>query len=280
MRHAVNKPENLDSSSISAQHAQSSVSQKRFFFNSSRLERAATATKSATVQKFSHAQSAPARATTTASSSVHEAEPSPLPTNQPQHKTGMSTPVQPQQNVMERGLQKAQSHENEPFKSQSFIEKMASRLRLKPATLRYSLAGLAIIVVTGFLIQLSVPRITMRLAAARAGISANLPDYKPAGFTLSSTVDYRPGHVALSYQSVSDNRSFRVSQTESDWTSDTLLKNFVEEKGLYQTIPDKGKTIYIYDGANATWVDGGIWYSVEGASSLNSDQLLKIANSL
>ncbi|CAN5700223.1 hypothetical protein BH23PAT2_BH23PAT2_04900 [soil metagenome] len=280
MRHVVNKPKQLDTSQDSAPHAQPSVFQKRSFFNSSRFERAATATKSVTVQKFSHAQSALTRAIATTSSSKREIEPSPLPTIQPQQKTGTPMPAQPQQNVIERGLQKAQSHENEPVKSQSFIEKTAPRLRLKPATLKYSLVGLAIVVIAGFLIQLSVPRITMQLAATRAGISANLPDYKPTGFTLSSTVDYRPGHVALSYQSVSDNRSFRVSQTESDWTSDTLLKNFVEEKGLYQTIPDKGKTIYIYDGANATWVDGGIWYSVEGASSLNSEQLLRIANSL
>jgi len=108
-----------------------------------------------------------------------------------------------------------------------------------------------------------------------------MPSYKPGGFALSGPITYSTGKISVSYQSNSDNRSYRVTQSNSAWNSETLLDNFVAvNRRAYQTFQDRGKTIYIYDGSNATWVDRGVWYQIEGASSLSSDQLLRIANSL
>jgi hypothetical protein len=72
-----------------------------------------------------------------------------------------------------------------------------------------------------------------------------------------------------------------LSQRSSEWNSDALVQNFVAtSRRAYQSYQDNGKTIYIYEGNNATWVDGGVWYQIEGNASLNSDQLLRIAKSL
>jgi hypothetical protein len=51
-------------------------------------------------------------------------------------------------------------------------------------------------------------------------------------------------------------------------------------KHPYQPFEANGRTIYIYDGNKATWVDGGVWFNIDGKANLNSDQLLKIADSL
>ena len=60
-----------------------------------------------------------------------------------------------------------------------------------------------------------------------------------------------------------------------------LLDNYVSVSNRdYQTKEEKGRTVYIYDDSNATWVDGGIWYQIEGDSSLSSDQLLNIVASM
>jgi hypothetical protein len=42
----------------------------------------------------------------------------------------------------------------------------------------------------------------------------------------------------------------------------------------------KGLTIYMYDGSHATWVNQGVWYTIEGDSLLDTEQLLRIATSL
>jgi hypothetical protein len=98
---------------------------------------------------------------------------------------------------------------------------------------------------------------------------------------LAGPVQYSAGQITISYKSNSDDRNFQLVQRNSDWNSQSLLNNFVtREDEKYLTYQDKGKTIYVYDGNNATWVSGGIWYQVEGKSSLSSDQLLKIASSL
>lgn len=121
----------------------------------------------------------------------------------------------------------------------------------------------------------------MKLAASRSGVNGSLPSYQPAGFSLNGAVAYRPGQITINYKSNSDDRGFKVNQSASQWDSKTLLDDFVAiNRNDYQTIQDKGKTVYIYDNNNATWVDSGIWYRIEGDSSLSSEQLLRIASSL
>jgi len=38
--------------------------------------------------------------------------------------------------------------------------------------------------------------------------------------------------------------------------------------------------IYVYNGSNATWINNGVRYTIEGDSSLSIDQLLKITASI
>lgn len=143
-----------------------------------------------------------------------------------------------------------------------------------------SAAGLSVLLLVGFVAFKSVPTVQMQLAATKAGFSASLPGYTPSGFGMDGGIDANAGAVTVKYHSNSDDRSFEVTQKPSNWTSDSLLTNHVAaDKKAYQTYEDKGKTIYIYDGSSATWVNGGVWYEIKGNSSLTSDQLLHIANS-
>jgi hypothetical protein len=85
----------------------------------------------------------------------------------------------------------------------------------------------------------------------------------------------------VTFRSNSDERNFELQQQVSNWNSQALVDNFIlSENKQYQTFQEKGKTIYVYDNANATWVNGGVWYKIEGNSSLNTEQLLKIASSI
>lgn len=178
-------------------------------------------------------------------------------------------------------LNQASSHTQPYAKKPRAHHKVAHALRVKPGTVLLSGSALAVLMVGGFLAYRQIPSLALQVASTKAGIKAALPGYQPAGFSLKGPIAYNPGEVSINYNSNSDERNFKVVQRASQWNSDALLNNFVAETNkTYQTYQANGRTIYIYDGSNATWVDGGIWYQIQGKSSLSSDQLLRIANSL
>lgn len=178
-------------------------------------------------------------------------------------------------------LQQANGHEQPPVSSPSFKERVSRKLHVSPRVLSAGLGVLVVLTVGGFFAKQHLSTLAVQLAAQRAGVEARLPGYEPAGFSLAGPIEYSAGQIALSYQSNSDERNFKIVQKNSDWNSQALLENFVQVSDQpFQTVQDKGKTIYIYEGNNATWVSGGVWFQVEGESSLNTDQLLRIASGL
>lgn len=176
-------------------------------------------------------------------------------------------------------LAHATSHEQPKLKKPSLHQRTAKKLGTSSRVMSIGATSLAILLLVGFFAYQNVANIQMRLAATRAGFSASMPE-APSGFGLNGGIASAPGEVTVNFRSNSDDRTFQVTQKPSNWTSESLLSNHVAVNNQpYQTYEDKGKTIYIYNGSNATWVNGGVWYQINGNSSLNSDQLLRIANS-
>lgn len=207
---------------------------------------------------------------------------SPVPDASHIQDTGRAVVHQPASaDPISHALANATGHEQPKLKKARLNTRVARKLKVSPRVLSSASFGLAFLLITGFFAYQNIPGLTMRLAAARSGVQGRLPGYQPAGFSLNGSIAYKPGQITINYKSNSDDRNFKVSQSSSSWDSQSLLDNYVAvNRRDYQTVQDKGKTVYIYDGSNATWVDGGIWYRVEGESSLNSDQLLHIAASL
>lgn len=183
--------------------------------------------------------------------------------------------------VFQKAIENAVSHEAPKLKKPRVHHRIAKKLHVSPRLVTFSGMTLAVLAVGSILAYQNMPEIAMRVASARAGLNASLPAYQPSGFSLSGPIKYDSGEVTINYKSNSDNRAFNVIQKNSSWNSETLLENFVTTaKKPYQTFQANGRTIYIYDGNKATWVDGGVWFNIEGEANLNSDQLLKIADSL
>lgn len=144
-----------------------------------------------------------------------------------------------------------------------------------------ALAGMAVVLLLiGYVTFLNMPAISMRVAISRAGFDATMPGYKPSGYSINGPVAYSPGEVSLKFASNTNSDNFTLTQKESSWDSKALLDNFVsKETNNYLTYQEKGLTVYMFDG-KAAWVNGGVWYSVDGSSKLSSDQILKLATSM
>lgn len=158
-------------------------------------------------------------------------------------------------------------------------KKQKAKSKKKKAA-KWSAGLVAIALVIGFLVVQSLPLIYIKMASAKAGFSAQVPDYQPSGFYLQKPIQSSPGQIIMSYLSASDERNFSIIQKVSNWNSKSLVENFLESNNkTFQAVQDNGKTIYIYDDTSATWVSGGIWYQIEGNSKLNNDQLVRLASS-
>lgn len=198
----------------------------------------------------------------------------------PSHKRTLNT-----ERMIESALNNATSHEEVHDSSKPTHTKrrksLAKRLGVSSRSMAMSSAALAVVLLAGFFALQNVPNFAMRVAATRAGFNAEMPDYKPAGFSFKGPINYSSGKVTVSFRSNSDTRSYDLVQQSSKWNSDALLSNFVvADNKQYQTYQDRGRTLYIYDGSNATWVDNGIWYQIEGNSDMTTDQLVRIAASI
>lgn len=181
----------------------------------------------------------------------------------------------------QKAIDNATSHAQPRAKKPSKRQNISKKLRISNRTVNFAAVSLAVVLLGGFIAYQNVPNLSMRVAATRAGVEGRLPGYHPSGFGLSGPIKYQQGQITLNYSSNSDDRKFQVNQAASQWNSDSLAENYlVSANKTYQIFQDGGRQIYIYDDNNATWVDGGIWYKIEGNSALNNDQLLRMAASL
>ena len=233
---------------------------------SARAKRATLHSKSEQVTRFTP------QAIKSKAAPIVEAQPAPAvePMRQPEVVTRPEAQAQPEP------PQQAEAQLQE--KKQGFISKISQkRPRLVPATITTALFLAAF----GYVAYKNIPNMALRVAAQRAGFDASLPGYSPSGFGFAGPVSYSEGIVELEYRSNSDDRTYRLIQRESSWDSQTLLDNYVSSVSKnHLTFQERGLTVYIYNDSNATWVDGGVWYRVEGSSLLTSEQLLKIAGSI
>lgn len=154
-------------------------------------------------------------------------------------------------------------------------------LKRHPRAISIVSASIAIVLLGGYLTYLNMPSLSVRVAAAQAGINASYPNYQPDGYSLNGTVGYTQGKVTMRFASNGGPTGFTINQTKSNWDSAAVLDNFVTPRTGASYVPytERGLTIYTF-GNNAAWVNGGILYTIEGDAPLSSEQIRRIATSL
>mgnify|MGYP003525926364 CR=1 FL=1 len=141
-------------------------------------------------------------------------------------------------------------------------------------------ACFAIVFLGGYLTYINMPNLSMRVAAANAGVDATFPDYRPDGYRFDGPIAYNSGEVNVKFASNTNHSGYTIGQKSSSWDSQAVLDNYVSKKSKdYLTYSEQGLTIYTYEG-KAAWVNGGVFYTIEGDAPLSSDQILRIASSM
>lgn len=234
-----------------------------------RLNRSQQIAKSSVVSRFNH------------SSRSEFTKPTPVVSARPAERQFRS-PVQSKADILgEAALARATSH-NQPTPVVSARRgRLSRKLHLTSRTFKIVAIGMVATTLMGILIYQNRTSLDIRIAAPRAGITANMPSYVPRGFSFKGPVVYGPNQITINFQSVSDNHTFSIVEEASRWDSQTLRDSLsISQTQSYQTLQDAGRSILIYGQANAAWVSGGTLYHIQGDPSLSNQQLLGIAHSL
>jgi len=183
--------------------------------------------------------------------------------------------------VLEKGLRSADSHSKKPIKKNRLHHRIGRKVGLNARAASIAASSVAVLAFGSFFAYQNIPNISVRYAAAKAGVHGGLPGYQPSGFAVSSHVKYSPGIITISYKANADGRGYNLTQKNTDWDSQALKDHIASSNGMTpQIYPDNGRTIYLHGESSADWVAGGVWYSISGNASLNTDQLIKIASSI
>lgn len=159
-------------------------------------------------------------------------------------------------------------------------DKKQSWLSRQPRLVTVLSSTLALLILGGYLTYITLPSISLRVAASRAGVNASMPDYKPDGYSLDGPITYSPGEVVISYKSNTNDSGYKLTQKASNWDSQAVLDNYVSKQtDNYLTFQERGITVYTFNN-KAAWVNGGILYTVDGNAALSSDQVLRVATSI
>jgi|JI10StandDraft_1071094.scaffolds.fasta_scaffold137621_2 hypothetical protein len=155
--------------------------------------------------------------------------------------------------------------------------------KTKKAPLRVSsvmAACLGIMILGGYLSYINMPNLSVRVAAAQAGIDAEYPGYTPSGYRFDGPVSYSNGQVLLSFKATGGTTNYQINQQRSAWDSQAVLDNYVVAQSEEYDVNDtQGLTVYTY-GNQAAWVNKGVLYTISGDAPLRTEQVLKIATSL
>jgi Domain of unknown function (DUF4367) len=201
----------------------------------------------------------------------------PAPAHSPLASTSVhrhSTPHTRKETIFEQAIANANSHEQP-------AHKVHKKSRSKRRRLLHSATSLTAVLVIGVSIMyLNKGSMELQLASVRAGFQASMPGYQPAGFQQAGT-ETKDDKVAITFTSPLDNSNFTLSQESSNWDSQTLFDSVVaSNNNKYQTVLSGGRTIFLYGNNQATWVDGGILYKVQGNANLTKDQISNLASSM
>ena len=173
--------------------------------------------------------------------------------------------------AVNEAMQAAPSHNRKQHKTKKTGGRKAS----------FAAAGIAVLLLGGYFTYLNMPNLSVRVAAARAGIDASYPSYHPNGYSLAGPVAYESGKVEIKYAANGSPQSFLLAQQTSGWDSDTVLEEYVKPKAgdNYAVTSEGGLTIYTWN-SDAAWVSGGILYTVSGDSNISPDQIRHMAVSM
>lgn len=177
----------------------------------------------------------------------------------------------------------------EAIKKANHQKKAKKSSRLKASKIRFGIGrvllalGCAVAAVFAivYLVNTTMPDVSLKVAAMQTGIDSPYPSYVPRGYSITDATS-ESNKITLTFKNSETNGAFTLAEERSSWDSAALLSNFVKDDygENYTVVREQGLTIYISN-SDAAWVNGGVVYKIKTTSgTLTKKQIQAIAVSL
>lgn len=178
--------------------------------------------------------------------------------------------------LLDHALANADSHKKIKHVKRSRIA------RLFHSRKHLAVFAVLLVAILGIFAWQRVPQLSVRLAGAKSHVKASTPTYVPPGFAMAGHAISVQDKVMLSFKSKDNpSKTFTLSQRSSNMDSTAMASTLLPAKSQVQTSQVNGTTVYIYDNDNdAMWVNHGVHYQLHDKANLDSNEVLKIAQSL
>ncbi len=141
-------------------------------------------------------------------------------------------------------------------------------------------ASILTVFLIGFIVYVSIPVLSIKIASFSAKVDATYPEYKPDGYKIDGLITFSDNQVTIKFKSKTSDGYYEIKQVKSTWDSSALSEKVSKDsKNEFLATEQNGLTIYTYSG-NAAWVNRGILYTITGNAPLSNSQLQLIALSL
>lgn len=177
-----------------------------------------------------------------------------------------------------KGIFKTNDVDREYARLTRVWKKISKHVKLTPPVI---VSGVILLVLAASVIcYLTVPALSLYVAAKSANVEATYPGYIPAGYHFKGPVTYSEGKVTMRFAAAGSDSAFTIEQNSTYWDSGAVLDNYVLARSQnYLTYSQGGITIYTF-GSQAAWVNAGVLHTIDGNAQLTSDQILRIAGSM
>lgn len=177
----------------------------------------------------------------------------------------------------------------ETIKKANHQKKAKKSSGLKAGKIRFGIGrvllalGCAVVAVFAivYLVNTTMPDVSLKVAAMQTGIDSPYPSYVPRGYSITDATS-ESNKITLTFKNSETNGAFTLAEERSSWDSAALLSNFVKDDygENYTVVREQGLTIYISN-SDAAWVNGGVVYKIKTTSgTLTKKQIQAIAVSL
>lgn len=201
----------------------------------------------------------------------------PLPSNPAAPVPGMAPAPQPN-NKPDEPPKPTDIFEHALANANHFVDLQAHKARYNRKARQHvaSMAAgtLALLVIAGFAFYQNSAGLQFKVASFHAGVATHMPNLKAAGFAYTG-VKAEDDTLVVGFSG--SNGSYRLSQQATNLSGQDVVNGLsaTDASGNpdYTTIQAGGTTVYRFGADNATWVQDGTLYTVNGTGSLTDQQV-------
>ncbi len=149
-----------------------------------------------------------------------------------------------------------------------------------PTWILFGVPVFVLVIIASFFAWRNIPQLSTKVASMRTHISASIPSYSPAGFSIAGPAVAGDNSVTFQYKDNTDaSKFYTIKEEASNLDTSSLIASHNSSSQQVQTSQANGVQIVVL-GSKSMCVSGGKLTTIADQAGLPPDELLNVAKSV